>query len=135
MTSEAQEGAERRATARAEEKAKAEEAREVSLAPEQAESRWNAMAVLKGLAKLRAKERGGKRLRLIAALPTDLTAVLASKKMCWPGVGRRPLWLGFLLFSALWYFNLKHPDLLSPAQVQTALHRLIEGAGKTIFSR
>jgi hypothetical protein len=37
-----------------------------------------------------------------AALPSDLTAALASKHMSWPGVGRRTLWLGLLLFPVLW---------------------------------
>ncbi len=354
LANQARERAEHRAKARAEENAKAGETEQVSLAPEQAESRWNATAILKGLAKLRTQERsaaeelirqahevrdgeppgatdhesdgqergpeqpvapvrgmwtpslgatqvwyftssgtrcgpvtfgelrtmaasrvldprldmvwkdgmegwkqaglldglferrsvpadtpdrrGGKRLSMVAALPTDLTAALASKHMCWPGVGRLPLWLGLLLFPVLWsqllwlssptlvatfgsalmskllpfasivpiavliylilmrlvnvgmsrwwalmlaipvvnlwvayrclvcpsgyshhrkldrsglaialaivaaapaawYLHLKHPDLLSPAQLQTALHRLIEGAGKMISPR
>jgi len=220
LATQARERAEHRAKARAEENAKAEVAREVSQAPEQAESRWNAMAIMKGLAKLRAKERsaaeelirkahevrdeeppgatdhqpdeqerdpeppaapfrgmwtpslgatqiwyftsrgtrcgpvtfgelrtmaasrvldpridmvwkegmegwkqaglldglferrtvpaeapdnrGGKKLNMLAALPTDLTAALASKQVRWPGVGRQPLWLGLLLFPVLW---------------------------------
>ena len=354
LASQAQERARHRAKARAEENAKAESAREVSLAPERTESRWNAMAILKGLAKLRAGERsaaeelirkarevcgekppgatdhesdepergpeppasplrgmwtpslgvsqvwyftsggtrcgpvtfgelrtmaasrvldprldmvwkegmegwkqaglldglferrsvqaetaelrGGKRLRIVTPLPTDLTAALATKHMRWPGVGRLTLWLGLLLFPvlwrqflwwstptlvatfgstlmskllpiaslvpiavliylvlmrlvnvgmsrwwalvlaipvlnlwggfrclvcpagyahhrkldrpgvaialavvvavpAVWFINLEHPGLLSPAQLQNALHRLIESAGKMISPR
>ena len=221
LTSEARERAEHRAKARAEENAKAADALEAGLVPDRPESRWNALAILKGLGKLRAKERsaaeelirkarevhGGKSadaagqepdtqgaatqrsadpvrgmwspsrgasqiwyftsagtrcgpvtfaelrtmaasrvldprldmvwksgmegwkqaglldglferravpveiseksraktVRLVAALPTDLTAVLASKQMHWPGVGRRPLWLVLFLFPLLWH--------------------------------
>lgn len=213
LASQARERAEHRAKARAEELAKAEEARKVTPTPEHADSSWNAMAILKGLAKLRLKERsaaedlirkahevrgegptksaelgpeqpaapirgmwtpslgaaqvwyftsggtrcgpvtfgelrtmaasrvldprldmvwkegmegwkqaglldglferrpvpveipdsrGGKKTKPVAALPTDLTAALASKQMNWPGVGRLPLWLGLLLFPLLW---------------------------------
>ncbi len=216
LTSQARERAEHRANARAQEKAKAEAAQEISPALERTQSRWNAMAILQGLAKLRASERsaaeglirkaeevrdeewrggtgseptglerdqnrasvpvraswtpslgatqvwyftsGGtrcgpvtfgelqtmaasqvldprhdmvwkegltewkqaglldglferrtvpaetpeKRFRMIAALPRDLTAALASKHMSWPGVGRLPLWLGILVFPLLW---------------------------------
>ncbi len=44
----------------------------------------------------------GKRLKNFAALPTNLTAALASKHLFWPGVGRRLLWLGLLLVPLLW---------------------------------
>ena len=349
VASQARERANHRAQARAEETAQAGEVREASLAPEPAESRWNAVAIVKGLAKLRAEERsaaeelirkahevrdeeppgatdhepdeqergperpaapvrgmwtpslgatqvwyftsgetrcgpvtfrelrtmaasrvldprldmvwkegmggwkqaglldglferrtvpaetpdrrGEKKARNVTALPTDLTAALAAKYMRWPGVGRLTLWLGLLLLPllwsqllwwstptlvatfgsavmspllpfaslvpvavliylilmrlvnmgmsrwwalvlaipvlnlwvvyrclicpsgyahhrkldrtgmaigfavvlavpAVWYLSLKHPDLLSPAQLQTALQRLIDGAGK-----
>jgi hypothetical protein len=222
LANQARERADHRAKARAEEDAKAEEALNGSLAQEHSESRWNAMAILKGLAKLRAEERsaaedlirkahevcgenptggknletgvqergpeqpaaaaavrgmwtpalgaiqvwyftsggtrcgpvtfeelrtmaasrvldprldmvwkdgmagwkqaglldglferrtvqleptatrGGKKHRIITPLPTDLTAALATKHMCWPGVSRRTLWLGLLLFPFLW---------------------------------
>ena len=220
LAGQARERAEHRAKARAEENAKAGKAVEVSPALEQPESRWNATAILKGLAKLRAQERsaaeelirkahelrdeeppgatdhesdeqdrgpahpptpvrgmwspslgatqiwyftsggtrcgpvtfeelrtmaashvldprhdmvwkegmegwkqaghldglferrtipvetpdtrGGKKVRMLTALPTDLTAALATKHLYWPGVGRRALWLGLLLFPMLW---------------------------------
>lgn len=215
LASQARERAEHRAKARAEEKVHTGETQEVRPAPEPAESGWNAMTILKGLSKLRAKERSaaeelirkahevrdqtpveldelkhspeqpdapilgmwapslgatqvwyftsggtrcgpvtfgelrtmaasrvldprldmvwkegmegwkqaglldglferrsapaetqeirvGKKTRTVAALPTDLTAALASKLMHWPGVGRLPLWLGLLLFPVLW---------------------------------
>lgn len=212
LASQARERAEHRAKALAEENARTGETRKISPPPEQAESRWNASAILRGLAKLRTKERsaaeelirkahevrvgepgerkrdpehpadpvrgmwspslgasqvwyftssgtrcgpvtfgelrtmaasrvldprldmvwkdgmegwkqaglldglferravpaetpatrGGKRPRIVAALPTDLTAALASKQMCWPGMGRLPLWLGLLLLPVLW---------------------------------
>lgn len=220
LAAQARERAELRAKARAEEHAKAEETREISPAPEQAEFRWNAMTILQGLSKLRAKERSaaeelirkahearvenppgvvdqepkgrehgparpaapirgmwapslgdsqvwyftssgtrcgpvtfdelrtmavsrvldprldmvwkegmeewkqaglldglferrtvpvatpdkreGKKPGTVAALPKDLTAALASKLMDWPGVGRRPLWIGILAFPVLW---------------------------------
>ena len=57
LGSEARERAQHRARARAEETAKAGVVQKVSPAPAQAESRRNAMAILKALAKLRAKER------------------------------------------------------------------------------
>lgn len=209
----ARERAQNRAKARAEEMAKAAEVREVIPAPDPAESGWNAMEILKGLAKLRVKERSaaedlirkahevrgdeptkttqlvtgqpaapirgmwtpslgatqiwyftsggtrcgpvtfkelrtmaasqvldprldmvwkegmegwkqaglldglferrtapaetqdgraGKKTKIVAALPKDLTAALASKQMHWPGVGRLALWLGLLLFPILW---------------------------------
>jgi hypothetical protein len=69
---------------------------------------WKQAGLLDGLFERRvvpaevSDKRGAKKLWTIAALPTDLTAVLASKNMCWPGVGRRPLWLGLLLFPTLW---------------------------------
>jgi hypothetical protein len=217
LASQARERAEHRAKARAEEKARAKEVREVVPGPGPTESSWNAMEILKGLAKLRVKERsaaedlirrahevrgeesagaakpetergpdqpaapirgmwapslgatqvwyftsggtrcgpvtfrelrtmaasrildprldmvwkegmdgwkqaglldglferrpvpaeipdgrGGKKSKPVAALPTDLTAALASKQMYWPGVGRLSLWLGLLLFPLLW---------------------------------
>ncbi len=217
LASQARERAEHRAKARAEEMAKAEEVRKILPTQPAAESSWNAMEILKGLAKLRVKERsaaedlirkaqevrgeesigatkpeterrpdmpaapirgmwtpslgatqvwyftsggtrcgpvtfrelrtmaasrvldprldmvwkegmegwkqaglldglferrsvpaetsdgrGVKKTKLIAALPTDLTAALASKQMYWPGVGRLSLWLGLLLFPLLW---------------------------------
>lgn len=212
LAGQARERANHRAKARAEVSSKTMEAREVSPAPEQTQSRWNAMAILNGLAKLRAEERSAaeelirkayevrdqkpdelerdpeqsiapfrgmwtpslgatqvwyftsgetrcgpvtfgelrtmaasrildprldkvwkdgmegwkqaglldglferravpaeipdthatRRLRRVAALPTDLTAALATKSMRWPGLGRLPLWLGLLLFPVLW---------------------------------
>ena len=216
LASQARERAEHRAKARAEEMAKAKEVREIIPAAEPVESSWNATAILKGLAKLRVKERsaaedllrkahevrdgepsdarnaeergpaqaaapvrgtwtpslgasqvwyftsggtrcgpvtfrelrtmaasrvldprldmvwkegmggwkqaglldglferrsvpaetqnlrGGKKPRMVAALPTDLTAALASKQMYWPGAARLPLWLGLLLLPVLW---------------------------------
>jgi hypothetical protein len=57
LASEARQRANDREKARAEKKAMVEEALEASPVPQQAESRWNAMAILKALAKLRAKER------------------------------------------------------------------------------
>ena len=352
LASQARERAEHRAKARAEKKAKATEVLEIISAREPAKSNWNAVAILKGLAKLRAKERSaaevlirkahdvrdekpsrvtdhepgvlehdpkqnnapvrgmwtpslgtaqvwyftsggtrcgpvtfgelrtmaasrvldprldlvwkermegwkqaglldglferssvpietpdrrkGKIFTTVTALPTDLTAALAAKHMSWPGTGRLSLWLGLLLFPflwsqllgwgrpalvatfgstlvskllvlesvvpvavvihlvlmrlvnvgmsrwwalvlaipvlniwaafrclvcpsgyayhrkmdrpgmvatfalmvivpAVWYTNLKHPGLLPSAQLQTALHRLLEGPGKMIF--
>ena len=44
----------------------------------------------------------GKGLSLVAALPKDLTAALASKHLSWPGMGRWLLWLAFLLVPLLW---------------------------------
>ena len=219
LASQARERAEHRAKARGEENAQVREAQEVSLIPEHTEYRWNAVAIVKGLAKLRAEERsaaeelirkahevrdeepagttdhpsdgqerpeqpavpvrgtwtpalgatqiwyftsggtrcgpvtfgelrtmaasrvldprldmvwkegmegwkpaglldglferrtvpvetpetrGGKKTRMVTALPTDLTAALATKHLSWPGVGRLPLWLGLLLFPVLW---------------------------------
>lgn len=220
LANQARERANHRAQARAEETARAELAQEGSPAPEPAESRWNAMAILKGLAKLRAEERSaaeqlirkahevrseespgttdrapdgqacgtehpaapvrgmwtpslgaqqvwyftsagtrcgpvtfgelrtmaasrvldprldmvwkegmegwkpaglldglferravaaqttetrsGKKPRKVTALPTDLTAALATRQVRWPGVGRLALWLGLLLFPVLW---------------------------------
>ncbi|MES2921772.1 MAG: GYF domain-containing protein [Verrucomicrobiota bacterium] len=200
---------------------------------------WKQAGLLDGLFERRAApaetpdKRRGKKFRRVAALPTDLTAALASKHMCWPGVRRLTLWLGLLLFPvlwsqilwwstptlvatfgsalmskllpfasivpvailiylvlmrlvnlgmsrwwgvillipvlnlwvgyrclfcpsgyayhrkmdrsamaialtvvvitpAVWYIHLKHPDLLSPAQLQSALHRLIERGEKII---
>lgn len=49
-----------------------------------------------------SRGREGKRPGAVAALPANLTAALASKHMCWPGVGRLALWFGLLLFPALW---------------------------------
>jgi GYF domain 2 len=69
---------------------------------------WKQAGLLDGLFERRPvpmeapDKRGGKRLRKIAALPTDLTAALASKHMYWPGVGRLALWLGVLAFPILW---------------------------------
>jgi hypothetical protein len=212
LARQARERAEHRAKAREEEKTKSEEIRDASPAPAAAEFKWNAMAILKALAKLRVRERSaaeelirrarevgvnetdepqggpeqpaapirgmwtpsqgasqvwyftssgtrcgpvtfaelrtmaasrvldprldmvwkdgmdgwkqaglldglferrsvptetpdrhrGKKNRMIAALPTDLTAALASKHMRWPGAGRRSLWLGLLLIPVLW---------------------------------
>jgi hypothetical protein len=219
LASQARERAEHRAKARAEEKARAEGVTETIPAPEPAASGWNAMAILKGLARLRIKERtaaedlirkahevreedlpeadgpaangpehgpfaapvrgmwspslgaaqvwyfttggtrcgpvtfgelrtmaasrvldprldmvwkegmegwkqaglldglferrtvpvetpdargGKKNHKIVAALPKDLTAALASRQMHWPGVGRLALWLGLLLFPVLW---------------------------------
>jgi hypothetical protein len=69
---------------------------------------WKQAGLLDGLFERRAVPvetqnlRGGKKTRMVAALPTDLTAALASKQMNWPGVGRLALWLGLLLFPVLW---------------------------------
>jgi hypothetical protein len=69
---------------------------------------WKQAGLLDGLFERRTvqteptKTRGGKRLRIVTPLPTDLTAALATKHMYWPGVGRRTLWLGLLLFPFLW---------------------------------
>lgn len=69
---------------------------------------WKQAGLLDGLFERRtvpaetSDTRGGKRPRKFAALPSDLTAALASKHMCWPGVGRLTLWLGLLLFPVLW---------------------------------
>ena len=49
-----------------------------------------------------ADRKGVKRRRTVAALPTDLTAALASKHMCWPGAGRLKFWLCLLLVPLLW---------------------------------
>ncbi len=69
---------------------------------------WKQAGLLDGLFERRPvpveipDSRGGKKTKPVAALPTDLTAALASKQMNWPGVGRLPLWLGLLLFPLLW---------------------------------
>jgi hypothetical protein len=203
---------------------------------------WKQAGLIDGLFERRSvpietpDRRGREIFTRVAALPTDLTAVLAAKRMSWPGVGRLSLWLGLLLFPvlwsqllwwskptlvailgselmskllpltsfvplavviylvlmrlvnvgmsrwwalvlaipvlnlwvafrclacpsgyayhrkmdrlgiaaalavvvivpAVWYINLKHPDLLSPAQIQTALYRLIAGAGNMLSPR
>lgn len=200
---------------------------------------WKQAGLLDGLFERRAipvetpETRGWKKPKWVTALPRDLTAALATKHLCWPGVGRltlllgllllpvvwsqllwwsRPtlvatfgsaltskllpfahlvpaaviiclvlmrlvnvgmsrwwafvlaipvvnLWVGFLCLVCpsgyayhrkldrtgkaialalvvcvplVWHIKAKHPDLLSPAQLQTALHRLIERAGKII---
>jgi hypothetical protein len=69
---------------------------------------WKQAGLLDGLFERRTvqaeatKTRGGKLLRIVTPLPTDLTAALATKHMYWPGVGRRTLWLGLLIFPFLW---------------------------------
>jgi len=69
---------------------------------------WKEAGLLDGLFERRAVpvEPASRRVvnqpRPVAALPKDLTAALASKYMCWPGVGRLALWLGVLLFLVLW---------------------------------
>lgn len=69
---------------------------------------WKQAGQLDGLYERRSapaetKElRGLQKLRKVAALPVDLTAALASKQMHWPGVRRRQLWLGLLIFPLLW---------------------------------
>jgi hypothetical protein len=69
---------------------------------------WKQAGLLDGLFERRSvpaeppDTRGGKKMKMVAALPTDLTAALASKQMHWPGVGRLTLWLGLLLFPLLW---------------------------------
>jgi hypothetical protein len=82
---------------------------------------WKQAGLLDGLFERRIvlaetpDKRGGKILRMVAALPTYLTAALASKHMSWPGVGRRPLWLGLLLFPLLWSKLLwwSHPTMVA----------------------
>ena len=70
---------------------------------------WKQAGLLDGLFERRAVPAGAtetRRLkrpgRVLTALPKDLTAALANKHVCWPGVGRLPLWLGLLLFPLLW---------------------------------
>ena len=69
---------------------------------------WKQAGLLDGLFERRTvpaeppETRGGKKFRKLTALPRDLTAVLATKQLSWPGVGRLPLWLGLLLIPLLW---------------------------------
>ncbi len=69
---------------------------------------WKQAGLLDGLFERRSipadspARRGGRKLRTFAALPTDLTAALASKYLSWPGAGRGLLWFGLLLFPPLW---------------------------------
>ena len=69
---------------------------------------WKQAGLLDGLFERRNVPAGipdrpvGKGLSLVAALPKDLTAALASKHLSWPGMGRWVLWLAFLLVPLLW---------------------------------
>jgi len=69
---------------------------------------WKPAGLLDGLFERRSapaeapESRGGQKSRLITALPTDLTAALATKHLSWPGIGRLPLWLGLLVFPLVW---------------------------------
>jgi hypothetical protein len=111
LGNEANERAKRRARARAEETTKAGVVREVSPTPAQAKSRWNAMAILNALAKLRAKERSAaealirKAHELRDQAPPGAKDHAQERAPKEPAAPVRGMWNPSLGASQVWYFT------------------------------
>ncbi len=104
LASQARERAEHRAKARAEENVKIGEVPETSPAPKRAESRWNAIAILKGLAKLRAEERSAAEelIRKAHEVREPDARVRAAER---PADPVRGMWTPSLGAAQVWYFT------------------------------